>query len=329
MTVWQRWMRQPQRVWLRRALFQIHLWTGLGLGLYVVMLSITGSVLVYRNDLNVVLGSPRPAFEPDRPQLSKEEMTAAVQKVYPGWEITGMSERISRRNPVIGVDVARGAEKKERVFNPYTGEDLGDATTQGELWLLWLVRLHDELLFGRDGQYWNGVLSAVFCVSVLTGLVVWWPGASRWRRSLVMRRGSGWKRFNWDLHSVLGFWLFLFMLMWGISGAYLGVPDPFSDFVDWVSDPESDLGSRPGDVALMWLTTLHFGRWRGYPGEYWLKIVWATVGLVPAMMFITGLIMWWNRVLRRAPARNVEVEAVAYAVAGAGVAAGERDSATA
>jgi uncharacterized iron-regulated membrane protein len=47
------------------------------------------------------------------------------------------------------------------------------------------------------------------------------------------------------------------------------------------------------------------------------------------MMFITGLIMWWNRVLRRAPARNVEVEAVAYAVAGAGVAAGERDSATA
>jgi uncharacterized iron-regulated membrane protein len=79
----------------------------------------------------------------------------------------------------------------------------------------------------------------------------------------------------------------------------------------------------------MWLTTLHFGRWRGYPGEYWLKIVWATVGLVPAMMFITGLIMWWNRVLRRAPARNVEVEAVAYAVAGAGVAAGERDSATA
>src|SRR5262245_53160473 len=118
MTVWQRWMRQPQRVWLRRALFQVHLWTGLGLGLYLVMLSITGSALVYRNDLNVMLASPRPAFEENRPQLSKDEMTAAVQKVYPGWEITAMSERISRRNPVIGVDLARGTEKKERVFNP-------------------------------------------------------------------------------------------------------------------------------------------------------------------------------------------------------------------
>src|SRR5688572_28871213 len=105
MTVWQRWMRQPQRVWLRRALFQIHLWTGLALGLYVVMLSITGSVLVYRNDLNIMLASPRPAFEPDRAQLSKEKMTAAVQKVYPGWEIAAMSDRISRRNTTIGVDL--------------------------------------------------------------------------------------------------------------------------------------------------------------------------------------------------------------------------------
>ena len=330
MGVWQRWMRQPQRVWLRRALFQIHLWTGMILGLYVVMLSITGSALVYRNDLNVILASPRPAFDPNRTQLSKEEMTAAVEKVYPGWEIADMGERISRRNPTIGVDLVRGTEKKARVFNPYTGEDLGDATTEGELWLLWLVRLHDELLFGREGQYWNGVLSAVFCVTVLTGLVVWWPGVNRWRRSLVIKRGSGWKRFNWDLHSVLGFWLLLFMLMWGISGAYLGVPDPFSDFVEWVSDPEAEIGNRPGDVALMWLTTLHFGRWRGYPGEYWLKIVWATVGLVPALMFVTGVVMWWNRVLRRKPARNVAAEetgAVAYAVAG--VRAGERDSATA
>ena len=54
MNLWQRWMRQPQRVWLRRALFQIHLWTGIGLGLYVVMLSATGSALVYRTELDSV-----------------------------------------------------------------------------------------------------------------------------------------------------------------------------------------------------------------------------------------------------------------------------------
>ena len=60
MNLWRRWMRQPQRVWLRRALFQIHLWTGIGLGLYVVMLSMTGSALVYRTELDLFFRTPRP-----------------------------------------------------------------------------------------------------------------------------------------------------------------------------------------------------------------------------------------------------------------------------
>ena len=51
MNVLRRWVHQPQRVWLRRALFQVHLWTGICLGLYVLMISLTGSVLVYRNEL--------------------------------------------------------------------------------------------------------------------------------------------------------------------------------------------------------------------------------------------------------------------------------------
>lgn len=49
--MWTRWVRQPQRIWLRRALFQLHLWSGIGIGLYILMISVTGSVLVYRNEL--------------------------------------------------------------------------------------------------------------------------------------------------------------------------------------------------------------------------------------------------------------------------------------
>ena len=46
MNLLRRWLRQPQRVWLRRAIFQIHLWTGLTLGLYVVVLSLTEDKVV-------------------------------------------------------------------------------------------------------------------------------------------------------------------------------------------------------------------------------------------------------------------------------------------
>jgi len=225
MSVWRRWMQQPQRVWLRRALFQIHLWTGIGLGLYVVILSITGSALVYRAELDLFFRTPRPEFVRDAKRVPGEEIRATAQKLYPDWEITRVTDRISRRNPTIQVDLKRGSETRERLFNPYTGQDLGDATTQGEWFLLWLVRLHDELLFEREGRYINGYLSAVFTLTVLTGLVVWWPGVNRWKRSLMVKVSSGWRRFNWDLHSALGFWLFLFALMWGVSGFYLAHPD--------------------------------------------------------------------------------------------------------
>jgi uncharacterized iron-regulated membrane protein len=48
MTLAQRWLRHPQGVGLRKALFQIHLWTGLILALYVLVMSVTGTVLIYR-----------------------------------------------------------------------------------------------------------------------------------------------------------------------------------------------------------------------------------------------------------------------------------------
>jgi len=301
-TNWQEWLRQPQRVWLRRALFQVHLWIGLAIGLYIVMLSITGSALVYRNEMDRLFATPRPLYEPERKAITQDELRAFAERAYPGYTITRLGDRISRRNPTLEVWVERDGVKKERLFNPYTGEDLGESVTQGEYFVLWLARLHDELLFDREGRYWNGMLSAVSTVLFVTGIVVWWPGASRWKRSLGVKRGVGWKRFNWDLHSALGFWLFLFMVMWGISGFYLGVPEPFSNFVDSISDPDAFLGDRPGDIVLSWLTRLHFGRWRELP---WLKAFWASVGLVPAVMFVTGVVMWWNRVMRRRPVREI------------------------
>jgi uncharacterized iron-regulated membrane protein len=52
MAAWQRWLQHPEHFWVHKALFQIHLWLGAGVGLYVVVMSLTGSVIVYRNELS-------------------------------------------------------------------------------------------------------------------------------------------------------------------------------------------------------------------------------------------------------------------------------------
>ena len=154
MGTWTQWLRQPQRVWLRRASFQIHLWVGLIIGLYVVVLSLTGSALVYRNELDRYLATPHAVFDEKAKPMNADELRAAAQRAYPGWQITDVTEgRTVRRPPRAGgpgglggpgtgpggrgrgnrlpdptatITVERDGEKKERLFNPYTGQDLGD-----------------------------------------------------------------------------------------------------------------------------------------------------------------------------------------------------------
>src|SRR5258708_13138734 len=73
----EQWLRRPQNVWLRRALFQIHLWTGIGTGLYVLLVSVSGSAIVFRNELS---NSPsvRPKAAVAVPKLTGVNLTHAV-----------------------------------------------------------------------------------------------------------------------------------------------------------------------------------------------------------------------------------------------------------
>src|SRR5579872_6777394 len=56
-SVWQRWLHHPESLWLHRVLFQIHMLVGIAVGLYVLVMSVSGSIIVYR-DLLESSGDP-------------------------------------------------------------------------------------------------------------------------------------------------------------------------------------------------------------------------------------------------------------------------------
>jgi len=131
----------------------------------------------------------------------------------------------------------------------------------------------------------------------VTGAVIWWPGRARWRRSLALRRGVGWRRFTRDLHSVLGFWVFLLVLMWSVTGIYLAFREPFYSPIEFFTvNGAPTVAARFVGHAIDCLVRLHFGRSFGP----YMRALWAILGLVPAALLVTGALMWWNRVLRRA-----------------------------
>ena len=313
MNYWQRWIRQPQTVWLRKAVFQLHLWGGIGLGLYVLLVSVTGSILVYRNELYRA-ATPDPVIVArSGERLTEEQLKGAAIRAYPGYTVLTLSQP---RNPdqAVGISLKRKTELKERLFNPYTGADVGDSVPLGIVLVSRLLELHDDLLGGKTGRSVNGAGAVLLVIVALTGIVVWWPGIRTWRTGLTLRRNVGWQRFTWDLHKVLGFWTLGFILLFAVSGAYLGNPEMFQDLADRI-EPLTEANSRTRivDQVIYWLAYLHFGRINGIgipcrgPGlcDQSTKAVWAVFGLAPAGMVVTGAVMWWNRVIRKKLRRAV------------------------
>jgi uncharacterized iron-regulated membrane protein len=293
MSSWEKWVNRPQSLWLRRALFQIHLWTGIGIGLYVLMMSVSGTVLIYRRELAKTFSrEPRIAAGPGA-RMTVDELKQAAKRAHPEYEAVRVYERKIPDQPV-EIFLERGKNKLQRLFNPYTGADLGDTLQPGFRFILWLADLHDDLLYERTGRRWNAIGAVLATLLCLTGAIIWWPGIKNWRTSLAVRWRMNRKGFNWALHSALGIWSIAFIFMWGISGIYLSIPESFNRVVDFLEPiHESSKTNRLGDQVLFWLARLHFGRFAGLPVE----IVWTVFGLAPAVLFVTGTLMWWNRVL--------------------------------
>ena len=291
MNGWQRWVKAPQTLWFRRALFQIHLWLGIGVGLYVVMISVTGSAVVFRTQISrwfITSDVPSTAGV----ELKGAELDARIAEVYQSYEIV-MTVPSSRQGRATYVMLKENGEEVPRFFDQFTGQDLGPSYPWQVSSIEWLTNLHDNLLAGRQGRKINGWGGVMFLVMVISGLVLWWQGSRRWKDGLLIKRESP-RGFNWQLHNFIGFWSLLLMFAWGVTAIYFAWSEPFDLFIDWIDDDIYD-PDRP-DGFLRFLIDLHFGRFRGL---MWANILWIFLGLLPAVMFITGFILWYKRVLRR------------------------------
>lgn len=324
-------MHRPQAVWLRRALFQVHLWIGIGLGVYVLLISISGSAIVFRNEISKAFGAAPKTVSASGSKLSPADLKQAARRAYPQYAVSYIWES-KRPDQATEVWLARDGKTKMRLFDPYTGRDLGESVPPTMQALTFMIDLHVNLLSGRTGRTLNGIGAIFTTVLALTGAVIWWPGVQNWRNSLMVRRESNWKRFNWSLHSVVGIWTLAFVLVWGVTGIFVVFPKPFETAVNLfaplnfyrldVSTASADKLTPPrsattplvprgnrreapiertlGDKILRWLYYLHFGNFAGSG----VKTVWVVCGLAPVVLFVTGFLMWWNRVLSKVFARE-------------------------
>jgi uncharacterized iron-regulated membrane protein len=75
------------------------------------------------------------------------------------------------------------------------------------------------LLPPKIGQQVVGISTLVFVVLMITGIVLWWPKRKTDRkRSFTIKWSGRWRRVNYDLHNVLGFYVTAIALILAFTG---------------------------------------------------------------------------------------------------------------
>ena len=344
------------------------------MSVYLVLIALSGSVLVYKDELTRWMLPPGLHAFRAGGVVSPETVMARFAQSEPRGTVSNL-QFPSRLLPAYVLEGQTGAGRPGRwVADAQTGEVQAAPRT----WVDIMHDLHYYLLLPPAwGMQVNAVGGAVLLLLAATGLVLWWPGVKVWTRGLRVNTRANWRRLNFDLHNALGFWTLWIVAWWAFSGVYFGfyrevaaavsflsplrgmvspAPVPLPDLTTgkratlaevlrtaqdvspkgrvWsVSDPlthgpegyvlmdlraPGDFSHRDivrvrtadarvvsvwhygerhtlGDWVLWSMHPLHFGTLWGP----WVKALWAVLGLSLAVLTVTGLIMYWNRYLRK------------------------------
>lgn len=243
-------LHHPQHVGVRKAIFQIHLWVGVALSLYLSIMGITGSILVFEKEIEHA-AYPQLWHAPAPPQSTRNmpvDFTSVIASVKSTYPHHALSVAYPPDKPGDNYEVFLYQDRHFLyVFvDPNTAHIVGTLDPD-KSWLMWVIDLHFHLLAGKTGTILNGVGAACLPLMSITGLIIWWAGLRNWTRGLTVNFHARWKRINFDLHSAIGSWTLAIVFMWAATGVYLAWPRSIESMVNHFSSIAS---ARPPTFKL-------------------------------------------------------------------------------
>lgn len=216
---------------LRRAVFVIHLWIGLSVGLLFAVVGVSGSAIVYRRELDGIARphlwhlNPPPGAQP----LPIAELQSRIRESHPEAKEADVSMFLFQ--PWDKAALTTYIRSSSFAVDPYDGRTLA-VLTGTRTWPAWFKELHADLLAGEKGEGLNGWGGVAASVLLFSGLWLWWPAVRRQLRlRLTIRRKVSLRRTNHDLHNVLGFYSLALLLVVTVTGIGLCFNGPVGKFV--------------------------------------------------------------------------------------------------
>lgn len=207
----------------RTALF-LHRWTGLlSLPVFLVMV-LTGSVLIFSDEINELMGDvPSGSVQAtgNTPRKGIAELMQAAQASQPGKRVIYMyyeKGRLDRATVRLGEP---GYQEEndgfDVIMDTVTGQPMSTIVPD-ETFAGWVLKLHKEWFLGRPGELVSGFIALLVLISLVSGLVIYAPYARQAFLGIIRwQRGS--RITQLDLHTVIG----VVVLGWALVVTFTGI----------------------------------------------------------------------------------------------------------
>jgi len=201
----------------RKAVGKLHLWLGLASGLIVLIVSLSGAVFVFQDEIRDITQPWRRVAVQARPMLPPSVLQATAVQAQPGFAASWTTYNGPDRSTA--VYLSKGEDVYYAFLNPYTGQVLKVQNLKTDFFTI-VQYLHMYLLLPPAiGKWVVDIAVITFVVMLVSGLVLWWPRnkAARKQRFSVKWDASP-KRRTYDLHNVLGFYASVLGLVLALTG---------------------------------------------------------------------------------------------------------------
>lgn len=211
---------------LYRTIWRWHFYAGLIVAPFLLILSVTGAIYLFKDELNDALMPGLQIVAPVATPVAPSRMIVAAVASVPGVPTRIDLPDAPDRPAKVWIDAATG-EPRQVMVDPGSGRVLGSYVYTRTL-VGFADVMHGSLTFGPWGDAVVELAACWALMLIASGLFLWWP---RGRRSLA---GVLWPRWRargqmfWrDLHAVTGVWsvaLIAFLLLTGLPWAVVQGP---------------------------------------------------------------------------------------------------------
>ncbi|MGE8565289.1 MAG: PepSY-associated TM helix domain-containing protein [Achromobacter sp.] len=211
--------------------YWIHKWTSLVCTIFLLIICLTGLPLVFHHEIEHWLddGKPLSNVPADTPPANLDKLVASALTMYPGEVVDYLF--FDPDEPQVYVGMAKtpgdGQVSGHAVrMDGRTGEVLLDGPLYTEdkfSFMGIMLALHVDLFAGLPGELFLGFMGLLFCVAIVSGVVLYGPFMKKLEFGTVRAARS--TRLKWlDLHNLLG----IVTLVWAFVVGFTGVINELS-----------------------------------------------------------------------------------------------------